>query len=224
MSLRVDRPYFVNWLHWNLYYRLFAKNGRHHASAWEFIRRIRSMKPGSLVIDGGANVGRVTHAFRRCGFEVHAFEPDPYAAEIFARRFAGDTMVHLHPAAVGARADRLKLHRTTKFARKPRRATISSSLVHRPIHGDDFSVDVDVVDLIAFIGGLGRHVDILKLDVEGAEVGIIERILDEGIHRDIGAIYVETHERFSPEIAERTQRLRDRIAAEGITNIDLDWI
>ena len=65
---------------------------------------------------------------------------------------------------------------------------------------------------------------VLSLDVEGAEVEIIDRLIDEGLAERIGMIYAETHERFSPELAASTQRLRDRVAAQGLTNINLEWL
>ncbi len=181
------------------------------------------MPSGALAIDGGANVGRVTAAFVRQGLEVHAFEPDPVAGEIFGTRFGSEPTVHLHRAALGARASRMKLYRTKKFATQPAKATVSSSLFPRATHDEQNAVDVEVVDAVAFIRDLGRPVALLKLDVEGAEVDILERLIDEGIHRDIGFIVAETHERHSPLLAERTAKLRARIVAEGIDNINLDW-
>ncbi len=117
----------------------------------------------------------------------------------------------------------LTLYRTRSFAERPEKATISSSLFARDIHDKATGVEVPVVDLVSFIRTLGRPVALIKLDIEGAEVGVLERILDEGLHRDVGAIYVETHERHSPEIAERTAGLRRRLAAEGVTTSNLDW-
>jgi FkbM family methyltransferase len=223
MVQRVDRPYWFNWLGWHLHQRHRTHKAARRRAVWAFINRIRAMPPGSLAIDAGANVGRVTAALARRGFEVHAFEPDPVAADVFAARFAGRPPVHLHRAAVGARAGTLRLYRTKAFARRPRKATTSSSLFRRDVHDAANAVEVEVVDLVEFIRGLGRPVDVLKLDVEGAEVEILERILDDGLHRRIGIVVAETHERHSPELARRTGELRRRIAAEGIANVDLDW-
>ena len=181
------------------------------------------MPPGSLVIDGGANVGRVTSVFVRQGFEVHAFEPDPAAYAVLNSRFGAHPRVHLHQAALGVAAGRLTLHRTREFARRGVKATTSSSLFPRDLHAGDNAVEVEVVNLAAFIGSLGRRLDLLKLDVEGSEVDIVERLIADGSYRQIGAIYAETHERHSADLAERTARLRRAIDEEGISNIDLNW-
>ena len=223
MSFRVERPYWVNWLHRHLYYLPFKAKTPQRRAAWDFVERIHRLPKGALALDCGANVGTVTKALRRAGLEVHAFEPDPWAQARFRARFAGDPGVTLHPVGVGAEPGRFLLHRTRDFARDPAHATIGSSLFAHGDHGDADAVEVEVIDLLAFIRGLGRRVDLLKLDVEGAEVAILERLLDEGLHRAVGHVYVETHERFSPDLAARTAALRDRIAREGIANVDLDW-
>ena len=223
MAQRVDRPYWFNWLRWNLYDRHQKDYPVQRRAIWDFFNHIRTMPRGSLVIDCGANVGNVTRAFVRLGFEVHAFEPDPYARQFLERRYGKHPLVTIHPKAVGAAPGRLTLYRKADFARKPKRSTVSSSLLRRPVHGDANNVEVDVIDLSAFIRGLGRRVDILKLDVEGAEVEIIEHLIGDGTSNLIGMIYAETHERHSTELAERTLRLRQRIAAEKIGNINLDW-
>ena len=80
-----------------------------------------------------------------------------------------------------------------------------------------------MVDLVQFLRGLDEPVAVVKMDIEGSEAECIESILDAGIHRSIGQILVETHERFSPDLAAQINRLRDRIGREGIRNINLNW-
>lgn len=224
MVKRVDYPYWYNWLSWNCYYRFRNRFKVQRRVAWEFINFIRSLPKGSLVIDCGANVGTVTAAFVKQGCEVHAFEPDPYAIEKFETRFPDHPQVHLHKKAVGTEAGELTLFRTERFERRPERATIESSLVRRDIHTQQNAVSVEVVDLVKFIRSLGRRVDVLKMDIEGSEVDLVDRLIDEGLHREIGAMYVETHERFSEDLAARTLALRERVRREGIRNINLDWV
>jgi FkbM family methyltransferase len=223
MSMHVERPYWVNWLHWHLYYLPFKAKTPQRRAAWDFVERVHRLPKGALVLDCGANIGKVTMAFRRVGARVHAFEPDPHAQTRFRAHFAGDPGVTLHPVGVGAEPGRFTLHRTRDFASNPDRASIASSLFVHDQHGDSDAVEVEVIDLLAFIRGLDRKVDLLKMDIEGAEVAILERMFDEGLHRDIGHVYVETHERFSPDLAARTAALRERIAREKIGNVDLDW-
>lgn len=224
MVKRVHFPYYYNWFSWHLYHRHRRYKAVQRSVAWEFVNRLRTVPPGSLAIDCGANVGNVTAAFLKHGLEVHAFEPDPFASNVIEQRFGRNPRLHLHRAAVGISPGTLKLYRSEKFGRKPRKATIESSLIKRSIHDDSNAVEVEVIDLIAFIKQLPAPVALLKLDVEGSEADILERVFDEGLHRQIGAIYAETHGWFSPELDARITRLRERVAAEKIQNVQLDWM
>ena len=62
-----------------------------------------------------------------------------------------------------------------------------------------WAIRVDVVDFIAYIEALDRDVRILKMDIEGAEWGILNRLVDHPILSRIDCIFVETHERQDPE-------------------------
>ena len=224
MVKRLHWPYWANWVGWQVYHRHRRKRAAARRATWDFLKLVQTLPPGSLAIDGGANIGNVTAALARRGIEVHAFEPDPFAAAIFAERFRGKPNVHLHRQALGARPDRAVLYRTVGFDARPLAHSTASSLIQRGAHDAAGAAEVEVVDLVQFIRGLGRRVDILKLDVEGSEADILERILDEGLDREIGAIFIETHESFSADLAERIAALRKRVKAAGTRNINLDWI
>lgn len=82
---------------------------------------------------------------------------------------------------------------------------------------------MEQIDLVSFIDRLQRPVALLKMDIEGAEVTVLERLLDTGCIARVGHVFVETHEKRIPELAPRMQALRDRIAADDIKTINLDW-
>ena len=83
---------------------------------------------------------------------------------------------------------------------------------------------VECIDLDAFIRGLERRVRILKLDIEGSEIAVLNRLMDTGAIHLVDVVVVETHERLSPDLQISTDALRKRIAAEGLeTKIRLDW-
>jgi hypothetical protein len=61
------------------------------------------------------------------------------------------------------------------------------------------------------------------MDIEGAEVSVLERLLESGLYGRIGQAFVEVHDRKVRELAERTERLRRLLRERGISNIDLGW-
>jgi FkbM family methyltransferase len=155
------------------------------------------------------------------GFVVHAFEPDPVAGAVLNARYGANRLLTIHPAAVGASARTQVLHRIGEGTIQHSQA---SSLVFRPDIGHLTGIEVPVVDLFAFLRSLDRPIDVLKLDIEGAEAEILERMLDERVHATVGRVYVETHEAASPELAVRLPAIRNRIRDSEIDNIDLGWM
>src|SRR5690606_20494904 len=89
----------------------------------------------------------------------------------------------------------------------------------------DKFVDVEVIDLLEFLDERNfEFIDIIKIDIEGAEVELLNKIIDSSFYKKVGHIFVETHDHKIPELVESTNSIRSKIAEKGITNISLDWI
>jgi hypothetical protein len=82
---------------------------------------------------------------------------------------------------------------------------------------------VEGIPFAEFVRDLGARVRLLKMDIEGAEVAILNRLLDEGLHERIDQVFVEVHDRQNKSLAEPTRLLRERLAALGAGHIRLDW-
>lgn len=214
--------YFEVALRWHAdrRWRKSPRRNRHKAE-YEFLRTLRSAPAGGLFIDLGANVGDVAARALKYGMRVIAFEPDPVARRVLLARLGSDNRLTVIPKAVGGSA------RTATFHQSPGiedvGVTIGSSLVQSSFHAGGSTFDVEVIDIVEFLVGISEPIVAIKMDIEGAEAECLEAILDAGVHQSLGKIFVETHERFSPELDERIGLLRDRIAREGIQTINLDW-
>ena len=181
---------------------------------------MRRLPKGGLFVDLGANVGTATRTALGYGMRVIAFEPDPVARSVLLNSVSGNQNVQVVPKAVGASA------RTATFYQRGNAADLNGT-ESSSLFGEDGelgnSFEVEVVDLVQFLNGLGEPVAVLKMDIEGAEAECIEALLDAQLQNQIGNVLVETHERFSPELAARIGALRARIKAENISNINMDW-
>ncbi|MEP3635847.1 MAG: FkbM family methyltransferase [Paracoccaceae bacterium] len=155
---------------------------------------------GDLCIDLGANLGEITTRMAATGADVISFEPDPGAFATLTEATKNLPNVTLIHKAAGHKNDTLQLWRSTKWsADDPSGHTQSSSIVHRDKGTDDKNaLDVEVVDLIAFLEELDRDIRILKMDIEGAEWEILNRLIDHPVLSRIDCIFVETHERQDP--------------------------
>ena len=84
--------------------------------------------------------------------------------------------------------------------------------------------EVEVVDLHTFMlrAGLSR-VDVMKVDVEGAELDVFESALESDL-RLIGQISVEFHDFIYPKLRPRVEAVKLRLCAMGfwMINFSLD--
>ncbi|MFP4126527.1 MAG: FkbM family methyltransferase [Alphaproteobacteria bacterium] len=188
-----------------------------------FRQAVARLGPADVAIDAGANVGDFTWPLARRGVEVHAFDPEPYAVEISEHRFASFPNVTIHRTAVSGTAGELDLFRAPAFETDPGKHSKSSSVIATKRNIDPTTaIRVPAIDLGEFIQRCG-DVALLKMDIEGAEVDVLEKLLDAGLLGRIPYVFVETHEDKIPALAEPMARLRQRMMADGLNHVDLDW-
>ncbi|NDW47345.1 FkbM family methyltransferase [Ruegeria sp. PrR005] len=158
------------------------------------------LRPGDVVIDCGANEGDVTEVLSATGATVHCFEPDPYAYSLLERRFSA--------------APNSILHHTSRWARH-----------QRGCGGCDRGRDDRSP---AFLEGLiADHGDIamLKMDIEGAELDILEEMDARDLFAPIRVKLVEIHERKFSDLRDRFRALKTRMAGRfSPSKVNLDWI
>ncbi|MCA9682302.1 MAG: FkbM family methyltransferase [Myxococcales bacterium] len=128
------------------------------------------LKPGEVVVDAGANIGYYTLlAARLVGptGHVYAFEPEPEAVALLRRNVAlnGYDNVTVVPKALGREAGTLQLF----LAKKNR----GDHRIYDP-SGKREAIDVEVVALDDYLETQGvTHVDLMKIDTQGAECTIL---------------------------------------------------
>lgn len=207
-----------------------AKRNQRKAWAEGYLAGICTLlRPGDLAVDLGANVGEVTAKLAATGADVVAFEPDPITFGKLKARFADQPNVTLVHAAVGIAEGTVRLMRADNFAENPDGASVKSTILDggRRIDAGN-AVEVALVDFPAWVrqqvasrGGIA----FVKMDIEGAELDILEAMDREGLFAGIRGLVAETHERKFPDLRPRYRALKAAIAAhEPSGKINLDWI
>lgn len=209
----------------HLWRKLIGEKARARRAAFAaFDTALAGLKPGDLAVDLGANVGLFSEPMAKTGADVVAFEPDPHAFGLLAARMAPYPNAKLVPKAAGATAGSFQLYRRRDFAAAPDRRTTSSSLIAGKRNVDATNaVTVEVIDFTTYLAELNRDIALLKIDIEGAEVALLERLLSHPVANRIGAIFVETHERMLPELAARTAALKADARGRVKPVINWDW-
>lgn len=186
---------------------------------------LNSLRKGDLAIDCGANVGDVSALLAASGAEVHAFEPNPYAFQALKDRFQDMPNVKCINKGVNDKAGKLPLYLHVNSSEDEVKWSTGSSLLKFKgnVDGNKY-VEVDLIDLDEYICMLGRRVKILKMDIEGAEYDILEKMINSGSIKKVGAALVETHDEKIPELKEKAERVKKLIRNKKIKNINLNWI
>lgn len=183
--------------------------------------------PSSLCIDCGANIGQETISWARTGAVVHSFEPHPEAFAVLSDRTSNFENVHLYEKAVWITQAKIPLYMGAESYPGHEYAvpfSIGATLYFSKDDADlSRQVQVETIDLIEFISYLDKHITLLKLDIEGAEGEIVNRLIDTELYKKIDLIAVETHDHHIPETAEQIAQIHKKISAQNINNINLNW-
>ena len=183
--------------------------------------------PHDLVIDCGANIGKITDYFIKRGADVIAFEPNSIAFTHLKEKFNNIPNVRIINKGVAGRSfvgkTKLFMHQESK--KNPLLYSTGSSIVKdkNNVNQNDFQI-IEIINLAQFIKDLDKPIKLLKIDIEGAEIDLLNDLIDKHIIQDIPYVIVETHEKKIPSLLEPTNKLKKRILDENLSNINLDWI
>lgn len=204
--------------------RYHVKYLRRHAQTRAFPEALRHSR-GMTCIDLGANVGEYTRKMASVAKQVIAFEPDPWTLGVLQANVADLENVRIENVAAGTHEERVLLYRHTQFQENPVLHSESSSLIARKFNvSKEGAVEVRQIDFIAYLERLNEDIGIIKVDIEGAEVDLLEALLDRpDIMKRIDYIFVETHETRIPGHELRVNSLQDRIQSVQRPIINLHW-
>ncbi|MCG8369858.1 MAG: FkbM family methyltransferase [Proteobacteria bacterium] len=175
------------------------------SDSWKYIPGF--LDEGSVVYSLGVGdlIDFDLDLIERHGATVHAFDPTPFAGEWVAGQALPGRFV-FHPWAASAADGTLRLYR--RVSTKGKRSQVMWTADRDAGDPADF-IDVPAYTVATMMDRLGHdRVDLLKLDVEGAEYGILEGLAHGG--RLPRQVLVEYHHRF-PGIGKR--RTAESIAA-----------
>ncbi len=133
---------------------------------------------------------------------VYGFDPTPQSIE-YVKRVAGQNpRYHFYEIGLWDKED------TLKFFVPKHPEHVSHSLVNLQKTEDHISVKVNRLSNI--MAELGHHrIDLLKIDIEGAEYKVIQSILEDNL--DIAVICLEYDECFNPLDNQYRERIRESL-------------
>jgi FkbM family methyltransferase len=141
---------------------------------------------------------------------IHGFDPTPFSAEWVARQQLSPQF-HFHQWAVAGADGTLRLYPRVK------RSGEKSAVMWTIVGGDEVAgdaIEVPAFTLTTIMARLGHaRIDVLKMDVEGAEYGVIDSMLATQV-RPV-QLLVEFHHRFAEIGLEKTADALTKLRAAG---------
>jgi FkbM family methyltransferase len=179
-----------------------------------------------IIIDLGANIGELTSRFAKTGATVYAFEPDPFAFTILKKRFKFIQNVKCFNLGVMAKTKKIKLFFCNPDSNDRVQSSIGSSFIpgKRGNKKNAYKL-VECISLVEFLTKLNRPIKLIKMDIEGAEVEVLDSLINSGLINSIEKIVVETHEKQVPKLKNKIFLLKIKISSLGLNEkINLNWI
>lgn len=191
----------------------------------KFDRIFRSLRQTDIAVDCGANVGKFTEIMAKRGATVYAFEPNPDAFAELSRRMDHFPNVTCLNKAVSVEVGTVRLFLHQRAKEDPVYWSTGSSLLAEKGNVDSENyVDVEAIDLVAFLDDLPAMPKLLKMDIEGAETTVLRKLIESGQASRIGHVLVEAHDHKIPSLKPATDYLRSLLRDQGLQNVSLDWI
>ena len=171
----------------------------------ELLELRKFIRPGSVAIDVGCNLGSYTYEMSRLGARVHAFEPNPALANFVASLALPN--VEVRQAAAAAENGIAELNIPLEHAGSHGRASLK--LDSNPGKVEKVSVPTCRIDDLA----LGK-IDFIKIDVEGFEEEVL-RGGAETISRDKPVLLIEIEERHNAGAVARISDSLNKLKYQG---------
>lgn len=164
----------------------------------ETLRVEYDLNPSSLVIDiGGYKGDWASIISNKYNPTIHIFEPVRDFAFNIKRRFKNHDKVIIHEAGLGATDETITIYL----------AEGGTSLIKEASH----EVVVSIQDIHTFMNELDSEVDLMKINIEGAEYDLLARLIETGDIKRIKNIQVQFHN-FVPNAKDCMEELHKKLS------------
>jgi FkbM family methyltransferase len=212
-------------MRWPLIKRKILNTGAITISYFKLVPDLFRLGKKSIVLDCGANVGHIAKLLSLTGAKVYAFEPDPVAFKKLSYRCRNKKNIECIQKGVWDKDAIIQLYTHRESHGDEASFTVGSSIIADKINVSTEKVQsIEVIDLVSFMQGLNKKIDLVKLDVEGAEIEILKKIIATGTYHLFDRMYVETHESKIPSQIKEVEWIRQELKNKGIKNIRLNWV
>ncbi len=161
-----------------------------------------NLSESSIVIDLGGYEGQWTSdIYSRYNCTIFIFEPVSAYANLIKHRFIQNSKIHVFDYGLASSAQKVPIS-IDEFA---------SSIVNSKLE----SKNTEIIELIDFrefmVQKKINSIDLIKINIEGAEYDLLEYILDKNIINNIQTLLIQFHN-FSKDASIKMQRIQERMS------------
>ena len=182
--------------------------------------KLEALNKDSIVLDIGSNFGVVLENLKDVNCRVYAYEPHPIFFSMLKKKYANNKNFILSDNAVWNKTEKRKFY----FKKSPDRLNGGATLLAEKtnIINKKLNKEVQCKDISEIIRVIGSDIDVLKMDAEGAEYQILERLYETGLYKKIKSIYFDDHSRkfINGAWHARKERILETYKSAGI---ELNW-
>ncbi|MES2964569.1 MAG: FkbM family methyltransferase [Bdellovibrionota bacterium] len=166
----------------------------------------------SLVLDlGGYRGDWAAEIFEKYGCRIFVFEPVSSFAEGIRRRFSGQNEIRTFDFALAGRNGTTEIgldeNSSSEFAAEASKKTV-----------------IQLKDIAEFFNTQNvTSVDLMKINIEGAEFDLLDYMLDRGLTDRIANLQIQFHN-FVPAADSRRESIRSRLAKTHDVTYDFPFI
>jgi len=164
----------------------------------------------SIVIDAGGYEGEFTsNIYSKFNCTVHVFEPVRSMYELLKMKFDSNPKIFINQLGL-SNSD----HETTIYLNQD-----GSS-----IYGNGPSEIISCIDIVAYLHDHDiSTIDLIKLNIEGDEYDVIERLIEKKLISYVKNLQVQFH-RFIPDCNIRRDKIHKHLSKTHTLQWNYDWI
>jgi len=160
-------------------------------------KQLSFLNENSLVFDVGGYVGQwASDIYGMYNCHIYIFEPVQYFVENIKKRFERNKKININSFGLGGKNETISINVSAD----------GSSTIKKVSNN---KTDVKIVDIIEFIKQNNiQKIDLIKINIEGGEYELLNRLIDSGFIHNIDNILVQFHN-FFPEAKNEMNEIKD---------------
>lgn len=200
-----------------IFHKIFPSRQSRRVAPWHLINGDKTLRlnydlsADSIVFDIGAFEGSwSSDIFSMYTCQIYAFEPVKQFYEALIKKFAKNSKIKIYPFGLSGKSYQAEISVAAESS-----SVFKAGFVKESIR---------LVDIAQFINDQGiSHIDLMKINIEGAEYDLLDRLIDANLISSIDNLQIQFHD-FVPDAELKVKKLREQLAKTHQLTYQYDFV